>query len=91
MKESGPTFADYENRFERLVGIIQPGQYGRYNNRLVRRLTADAYAEQWSQYQQCGQKLMVAIENGETLSEQLIVQIRSIEANLVLEKSSYLP
>ena len=91
MSDSGATYSEYEMRFERLVGAIKPGQYGRYNNRLVKRLTLDGFNDQMGQYESCGQEVLSAIENGETLSEQLIVKIRSIEANLVLETSDYLP
>jgi len=91
MSDSDTPFSDYETRFEKQVGSIQPGQYGRFNNRLVKRLSAHEFIEQTGHYEACGNELLVAIENGETLSEQLIVKIRTIEANLILEKSEYLP
>lgn len=84
-------YTEYSERFQRLVGDIQPGQYGRYRGRLVRRLTPDEYAEQKNEYTRLGDRLSNAVTAGETLSDSLTAELRSTEVNLILEQSSYLP
>jgi hypothetical protein len=84
-------YTEYDERFQRLVGDIQPGQYGRYRGRLVRRLTPSEYADQKSEYVRLGERLTHAVNAGETLSDNLTAELRSTEVNLVLERSSYLP
>ena len=84
-------YTEYDERFQRLVGDIQAGQYGRYRGRLVRKLTLSEYADQKSEYIRLGERLTNAVNAGETLSDNLTAELRSTEVNLVLEQSSYLP
>ena len=84
-------FEQYETRFQQLVGDIQPGQFGRFNGRLVTRLNRDEFREQLSEYESCGSRLEAAMQSGNTLSESLMSQIRSLEVTIVLETSKYLP
>ena len=91
MSQENASYEEYQSRFQRLVGEIQPGQYGQFRGRLVRRLNAEQFEEQTSQYSKLGNQLMNAINSGETLNEQLMVEIRAAEVSLVLERSNYLP
>ena len=84
-------YVEYQERFVRLIGEIKPGQYGQYQGRLVRKLTAEQFADQIREYRSLGEKLVAAIEGGQTLNETLSAQVRAAEINLVLEKSEYFP
>ena len=91
MTEQLLTFPDYEERFLRLVGEINPGQYGRYKGRLVRRMSQEQFNQQLKHYNDLAARFSTAIESGETLSEVLIVELRDAEVKLALEKSGFLP
>ena len=91
MSEGSDEFVEYEKRFETNVGRIQPGQFGQFRGRLVKRLNRSEYSAHLCEYESLGQQLMDALENGQTLSENLTSQIRSLEFTIVLEKSRFLP
>ena len=81
----------YTERFTRLVGDMQPGQYGRYRNRLVPRLTAGQFRERVDHYMALGDRFVAMMNAGDTIDDTLAVEIRSAEVELVLEKSLFLP
>lgn len=81
----------YTQRFVRLVGDMQPGQYGRYRNRLVPRLTAGQFRERVDHYMALGDRFVAMMNAGDTIDDTLAVEIRSAEVELVLEKSLFLP
>ena len=84
-------FERYTQRFVRLVGDMQPGQYGRYRNRLVPRLTAPQFRERVEQYMALGERFTAMMNAGDTIDDTLAVELRSVEVELVLEKSLFLP
>lgn len=84
-------FERYTQRFVRLVGDMQPGQYGRYRNRLVPRLTAPQFRERVERYMALGERFTAMMNAGDTIDDTLAVELRSVEVELVLEKSLFLP
>ncbi|MCK6575474.1 hypothetical protein L6V77_30830 [Myxococcota bacterium] len=84
-------FQRYSTRFVRLVGDIQPGQYGRFRNRLVPRLTESQFRERVDHYMSLGERFVATMNAGDTIDDTLAVELRSVEAELVLEKSLFLP
>ena len=84
-------FERYVERFQRLVGDIQPGQYGRFRNRLVPRLTAGQFRERADLYMAIGQRFTAMLNAGDTIDDTLAVELRTAEAELVLERSLFLP
>jgi hypothetical protein len=84
-------FQRYSTRFVRLVGDIQPGQYGRFRNRLVPRLTEAQFRERVDHYMALGDRFSAMMNAGDTIDDTLAVELRSAEAELVLEKSLFLP
>ncbi len=91
MTDLAREFSEYLDRVERLVGDIKTGQFGRFRNRLVRKLDQEQFQEKIQEYTQHGERLSEAVMNGDTIDERLTVQIRAIEFDLVMEKSRYLP
>lgn len=81
----------YVERFLRLVGDIQPGQYGRFRNRLVPRLTQGQFRERVDAYMAIGQRFTAMMNAGDTIDDTLAVELRAAEAELVLERSLFLP
>ena len=91
MSDVEQEFTEYLARADRHLGDIQTGQYGHFRSRLVRKLDREQFLTKLSEYSECGQRLINAIENGDTIDERLTVQIRAIEFDLIMEKSRYLP
>ena len=81
----------YTERFVRLVGEILPGQYGRYRNRLVPRLTVSQFRERVDHYMHLGDRFVAMMNAGDTIDDTLAVELRTAEVELVLEKSLFLP
>jgi hypothetical protein len=84
-------FSEYNERFNRLVGEIQTGQYGRYRGRVVRRMNAEEFNLKTASYGELGQRFNRILDTGDTIDEGLTVDLRSIETELILEQSRYLP
>lgn len=81
----------YAVRFGRLVGDIQIGQYGRFRNRLIPRLTPVQFQERVDHYMALGERFVATLNAGDTIDDALAVELRTAEAELVLEKSLFLP
>ena len=81
----------YVVRFSRLVGDMQPGQYGRYRNRLVPKLTPAQFQDRVDHYMALGERFTAMLNAGDTMDDTLAVELRTAEAELVLEKSLFLP
>ncbi len=91
MSDATTDFSAYVERFERLVGDIQTGQYGQFKGRLVRKLNADEFDQKATEYDKLGQRFNRILEEGDTIDEGLTLNLRSVEVELVLEKSRFLP
>ena len=91
MTDSKAEFAKYIERFERLVGDIQTGQYGQFKGRLVRRLNSEEFQIKASEYDELGQRFNRILDEGDTIDEGLTVNLRSVEVELVMEESRFLP
>ncbi len=91
MTDSSKEFTQYIERFERLVGDIQTGQYGQFKGRLVRRLNSEEFEMKASEYDELGQRFNRILDNGDTIDEGLTVSLRGVEVELVMEKSRFLP
>lgn len=84
-------FSRYVERFDRLVGRIETGQYGNYRGRLVCKLDTDAFGQKVDEYMDLGRRFNVMLSSGDTIDDALAVELRSTEIELVLEKSLFLP
>ena len=91
MTDSSNEFTQYIERFERLVGDIQTGQYGQFKGRLVRRLNSEEFEMKANEYDELGQRFNRILDNGDTIDEGLTVSLRGVEVELVMEKSRFLP
>ena len=89
MGDDATDYSAYEERFLRLVGDIVPGQYGRYNGRLIRRLDTEQFQSTSETYGRLGARLNSAVMSGDTIDEGLTVQLRALEVSLVIENSDY--
>ena len=84
-------YGRHQDRFARVVGNIEPGQYGRYKGRLVPRLDAEGFRFKVDQYMDLGRRFSEMVSEGDTIDDALAVELRAAEIELVLEKSLFLP
>jgi hypothetical protein len=84
-------YARYLTRFERVVGELETGQYGRFKGRLVRKLAPAQFQAKVDQYMTFGHRFTTMLSSGDTIDDTLAVELRSTEVELVLEKSLFLP
>ncbi len=84
-------FTRYVERFERLVGPLAAGQYGRYRGRLVRRFDDAQFSAKVDEYMGLGRQFSDRLNAGDTIDDTLAVELRAIEVELVLERSLFLP
>ncbi|MFN3201851.1 MAG: hypothetical protein ACE366_25830 [Bradymonadia bacterium] len=89
--EDAKQYSTYIERFTRLVGEMKPGQYGRFRNRLVPRMTEAQFENSVERYMGLGERLGQMMNSGETLDEGLVLEMRGVEAELVLEESLFFP
>lgn len=84
-------YGRYVERFERLVGSLNTGQYGRYRGRLVRRFDAGQFRAKVDEYMGLGHRFTAMLNAGDTIDDTLAVELKAVEVELVLEKSLFLP
>ncbi len=84
-------FARYRERFDRMVGDIETGQYGRFRGRLVRKLEVTQFSAKVDEYMALGQRFTQMVSSGDTIDDALAVELRAAEFDLVLERSLFLP
>ncbi|MBU0554166.1 hypothetical protein KKF91_18225 [Myxococcota bacterium] len=86
----GKEFQPYLERFERLVGAIQTGQYGRFRGRLVRKLSPDEFDEKMSRYMNLGARFSEMVVAGDTIDDTIMADLRVAEVELIVEESLFL-
>lgn len=84
-------FGDYLDRFQRLVGEMDTGQYGRFKGRLVRKLDDQEFRARLDEYVDLGERFVRTLNAGDTIDDLLAVELKGLEADLVLERSRFLP
>ncbi len=84
-------FQRYLDRFDRLVGGIETGQYANYKGRLVCKLDEEAFQLKVDAYMAAGQRFTEMLRSGDTIDDALAIELRSTEVELVLERSLFLP
>ena len=84
-------YEQYLQRFRRLVGDRKPGQYGRFQSRLVLMMNGGQFTEKLDEYQQLGNRFGAMVTSGDTIDERLVAELRAAEIELVLEESRFLP
>ncbi len=84
-------FDRYLERFHRVVGDIRTGQYGTFQDRLVRKLDAAEFQRRVEDYMALGHRFTEMVNRGDTIDDTLAVDLRGIEVELVMERSLFLP
>lgn len=87
----GKEFQPYLERFERLVGQIQTGQYGRFRGRLVRKLSPEQFDDKMSCYMSLGARFNEMVTAGDTIDDTIMADLRGAEIELIVEESLFMP
>ena len=88
---SEPTeFELYLLRFGDRVGSIETGQYGRFRDRLVRKLDEREFAALATQHKNLTGQMNTKVTNGDTIDEGLLLEIRRVEFDLLIEDSKFI-
>ena len=84
-------FDDYRERFARLVGEIEEGQYGSYKSRLVLKMSRPQFEERYQKYLNLGLKYADMLTKSDTIEDTLAVDLKSAEVELLIQSSLFLP
>ncbi len=85
------SFEQYTERFIRLVGNFQEGQYGHFKGRLVRRLKKSDFDVKIAEYIELGNRFSEMIQSGDTIDDTVAADLRATEIELVFEESLFFP
>ena len=83
-------FEAYLTRFQERVGLIDVGQYGRFRDRLVRKLDEVEFKALATQHVSLASQMSEKITNGDTIDESLLLEIRRVEFDLLIEDSKFI-
>jgi hypothetical protein len=77
----------YQSYLERAVvlGAIEPGGYGKFDGKLVRKLNLDEFRERIKEYDALVSSYEKIVQNGHTLSNTLIRVLRERAAELLVQ------
>lgn len=84
-------FDEYLERFTRLVGEIEEGQYGSYKNRLVLKMSRSQFEDRYQKYLTLGLKYADMLTKSDTIEDTLAVDLKSAEVELLIQSSLFLP
>jgi hypothetical protein len=82
---SGDAYLDYLARFEQHVGAIAVGAYGKYQGKLVRKLTADEFTTKHGELSKLSKTYQSILERGDTLNDALTKLLRERQIELLFE------
>ncbi len=78
-------YAAYLARCDRALGPVAVGGYGKWNGKLVRKLTPDEFAERDKELDALTASYDKILANGHTISNALVRAIRERAADLLLD------
>ena len=77
-------YAKYVERFEKALGALEVGAYGKWKGHLIKRLSPEDFEVRHSAYRKLAEEFQAAVDRGYTISNQLMRQLREHAAELVL-------
>jgi hypothetical protein len=78
-------YLEYLARFEQLVGALSIGAYGKYQGKLVRKLSADEFAVKHGELSKLSKTYQTILERGDTLNDALTKLLRERQIELLFE------
>ena len=82
---AGDEYLSYLARFETQVGALAVGAYGKFNGKLVRKLSPEEFAKRYDEYTRFARTYQEILERGDTLNDALTKLLRERQLELLLE------
>ena len=82
---AGDPYQDYLARFEEKVGAVAVGGYGKFHGKLVRKLSADEFAQRNSEFTTLDTTYRGIIQRGDTINDAVVRMWRERRAELLIE------
>ena len=87
---SADEYLAYLTRFDQHVGQIAVGAYGKWNGRLVRKLSADEFTTKHGEWATLARTYKNIMSRGDTLNDAITKLLRERSAELLLESEPML-
>jgi hypothetical protein len=88
---SNTGYRNYLERFDELVGIVEVGQVGTFQGKLVKKLSSSAYEQLQTSYDGLLDEFKAMVRRSQTIDERVMMSIRRAELELLIERSPVLP
>jgi hypothetical protein len=82
---TGESYQTYVARFDREVGPIAVGAYGKWKGKLVRRLSEGEFATKQNEYLTLDKTYRLILERGDTINDAVVKLWRERGAELLLD------
>jgi hypothetical protein len=76
----------YLERFEQLVGVLEVGAYGKWNGKLVRKLSADEFAAKHKEFARLDKTYQEILQRGDTINDAVVRLWRERRNELILDE-----
>ena len=78
-------YLDYVARFETQVGALAVGAYGKFNGKLVRKLSVDEFKTRHTEFANLDTTYRGIIERGDTINDAVVKLWRERRAELLID------
>lgn len=78
-------FKNYLNRFEREIGAKEFGDYGTWNQYVVKKYTFDEFKSKFEEYINLGKLYADILERGDTVNDAIFRTLQESGANLIID------
>jgi hypothetical protein len=82
---AGDPYLEYLARFESQVGALAVGAYGKFHGKLVRKLSAEEFAQRHSEFTTLDKTYRGIVERGDTINDAVVRMWRERRAELLID------
>jgi hypothetical protein len=82
---AGDPYLEYVARFDSHVGALAVGAYGKFHGKLVRKLSAEEFAQRNSEFVTLDKTYRGIIERGDTINDAVVRMWRERRAELLID------
>ncbi len=77
-------FQNYLTRVQQELGNVAEGQYGKYNGRLVQRLSYEDFLGKWEHYSELRKAYVDTLNKGDTVNDAIVQMVDEHAAELLI-------
>ncbi len=82
---SGDPYLEYLGKFESAVGALAVGAYGKFQGKLVRKLSAEEFAQRHTEFATLDKTYRGILERGDTINDAVVRMWRERRAELLID------